>query len=183
VRIIVKYGFGFIFVALVLVLSSAILIRAQTLRLDDHSAVQVTCGPASSISEYGSYDARDRDGEWMVMIVPPKVSTECLIGSAKLLHQYKSKMLFEFFNAKERNLLLYVACYSHARTTDPCIDYSGKWIRKHRVADITRVADPTCASRWAWGLVDRRNDSSENNSGGFNERSGRVIEKFECVVP
>ncbi len=51
-----------IFVAVLLVLSSAILTKSQNLRLDDHGFIQVTCG-LNSISEYGHYDAIDRDGE------------------------------------------------------------------------------------------------------------------------
>jgi hypothetical protein len=139
-----------IFVAIVLVLSSVVLAGAQNLHLDDHSSIQVTCG-SNSIFEYGYYNARDRDGEWIVMIVPPKVSTECLIVAAKLLHEYKPKLHFEFFDAKGRTLALYYSCYRARGTPAFLIQRSGSRNIGSPTLDllVIRLATHVGAGEWS----------------------------------
>ena len=87
-------------------------------------------------------------GVGTVVVLPPKLSKECLIALAKSLNQKTPNSRFEFFDAKGGNLNEYIAFYG---ACDRPIDWhrcdeaasrsserKEKWIQKHRIAVMTK---------------------------------------------
>jgi hypothetical protein len=83
-----------------------------------------------------------------IVLVPPKLSKECLIAQAKSLNQKTPNSRFEFFDAKGGTLNEYVAYYdacdqpfNWSRCENAGARWSErkeKWVQKHRVAVMTK---------------------------------------------
>lgn len=117
-----------------------------------------SCDPNTiSVTEYG----RMTDPiETVILIVPTKLSRECLLALGKSLHEQKPTGRYEFFDARDVNLELYIRCNS--KETDSkvaCDRYSLKWIEKHAVGFLnvdTDVPGDRCPH---WALFDKEHHS------------------------
>jgi len=134
------------------------LLLALTIIWSAPSAVAQTCDPnAIPTAEYGRMTAAS---DTVVLIVPTKLSRDCLLALGKLLHEQKPAGRYELFDARDVNLGLYVRCNS--KETDSklaCDRYSLKWIEKHTVGFLnvdTNVPGDRCSH---WALFDKEHHS------------------------
>jgi len=110
-----------------------------------------------SIAEYG----RMTDPiETVVLIVPTKMSRDCLLALGKSLHEQEPTGRYEFFDARDVNLGLYIRCNTKEIDSKlACGGYSLKWIEKHTVGFLnvdTDVRGDRCAH---WALFDGEHHS------------------------
>ena len=109
------------------------------------SAVVAECNPDSiSIRRYGHYETRGY--RWNVVIVPAKLSPECLIALATSLHKAEPESRVDFFDAESKELSRYLYC--NDRDLANC-DYSDAWVDKHTVGALQPTSDGIGCGVWA----------------------------------
>jgi hypothetical protein len=97
------------------------------------SATRGQCNLSSATAlEYDRYQATD--ATWIVLLLRPKTSRDCLVTYARKLHREMPAVRYEFFDRAGPELVQYVRWASHGMSDD--YFYPEKWLNKHHVATL-----------------------------------------------
>jgi hypothetical protein len=109
---------------------------------------------AASVLEFDRYQASH--ATWIVLIIPPKTSKECLVAYVRNLHRDNPDARYELFNLAAPELAQYVRAAAHDLSDD--YPYPEKWLNKHHVATLLPFIG-TGPSDCEWTLQFEKADS------------------------